>query len=179
MQATATYSQHSNDYPPFLSYMRNHHCLNDPIRTDMSFTNSNPTHLLPYNDYNIGLDLSSSSSSYSNGIKQLASDDENDNHQSLSCSLNGTTQNSLIPLKRRSRRVATEEKDETYYQKRERNNQAAKRSRDTRRTREQQIQDRVSHLENEKSRLSLENQAFQYQLSQFHRLYNGIPKPLP
>ena len=104
--------------------------------------------------------------------KSLTSDNEDDN-QSLSSSITGDMING-IPLKKRSRTVPSEEKDAVYYEKRTRNNESAKRSRDTRRIKEEQIQDRVNFLEHENARLVMENQAIRYQL---HTLYNGTPKP--
>ena len=82
-----------------------------------------------------------------------------------------------LPFKKRARAVPPEQKDTTYYEKRARNNESAKRSRDARRMKEQQIQDRVSYLEHENSRLLMENQALRYQLSQLHALC-GVSKPL-
>lgn len=81
-----------------------------------------------------------------------------------------------VPAKRRSRLVPTEEKDATYYEKRARNNESAKRSRDSRRFKEQQIQERADFLQHENSRLTLENQTIRYQLSQLHLFYNGMSK---
>jgi hypothetical protein len=82
-----------------------------------------------------------------------------------------------LPFKKRARAVPLEQKDSAYYEKRARNNESAKRSRDARRMKEQQIQDRVSYLEHENSRLLMENQALRYQLSQLHALC-GVSKPL-
>jgi hypothetical protein len=165
MHSPASYIPHSNGYPSFLSYVRDHHYLNDSIRT----TSPNSTNLLSYNGYNTGLDLSS----HSNNIKQLQSDDENEN-QPLSSELDDTTNSSSVPTKRRSRLVPVEEKDETYYQKRARNNESAKRSRDLRRIKEEQIQGRAMFLEHENSRLALENQAIRYRISQLQVLRNGV-----
>lgn len=83
-----------------------------------------------------------------------------------------------IPSKKNARIIPDEEKDTTYYEKRARNNESAKRSRDTRRIKEQHIQDRVSFLEQENSRLSMENHAIRYQISQLHVLCSGGSKPL-
>jgi hypothetical protein len=102
--------------------------------------------------------------------KQIQSDNEDDN-RSMSPSFGE------ISFKRRSRTVPTEEKDAVYYEKRARNNESAKRSRDSRRIKEQQIQERITFLEHENSRLSMENQAIRYQLSQLHNLCNGVSKP--
>jgi hypothetical protein len=173
MHSTASYMPHSNGYPSFLSYVRNHHYINDSILTNTSSTSPNSAHLLSYSGYNTGLDLSS----HSNNTKQLQSDDENEN-QPLSSSLDDTRNSSLVPIKRRSRLVPIEEKDISYYEKRTRNNDSAKRSRDSRRTKEQHIQDRVMFFEHENARLSLENQTIRYKLSQLHVLYNGEAKPL-
>ena len=82
-----------------------------------------------------------------------------------------------LPFKKRARAVPPEQKDSAYFEKRARNNESAKRSRDARRIKEQQIQERVSYLEHENSRLLMENQALRYQLSQLHALC-GVSKPL-
>jgi hypothetical protein len=113
--------------------------------------------------YNTGLDLSSN--------KQTQSDNEDDN-QSLSSSFNG------IPFKKRSRTVPVEEKDAVYYEKRARNNESAKRSRDSRRIKEEKIQERVNILQYENTRLSMENENIRYQISQIRALYSGVSKPL-
>ena len=83
-----------------------------------------------------------------------------------------------IPLKKRPRTVPDEEKDPMYFEKRERNNQSAKRSRDARRIREEEIHERVKFFEHDIPRLQRENQTIQYQISQLHAIYNGITKPL-
>ncbi|CAF2521422.1 unnamed protein product [Rotaria sp. Silwood2] len=173
MHATTSYIQYSTDYPSLLSYAHNHHHLNASTSTHASSISPNSTHLLSYSGYNTGLDLPL----YSNNIKQLQSDDEDDN-QSISSSLDNTINGALIPFKKRSRTVPVEEKDTTYYEKRTRNNESAKRSRDTRRIKEQQIQKRVTFLEHENLRLSMENQAIRYQLSQLHTLCDRVSKPL-
>jgi hypothetical protein len=103
--------------------------------------------------------------------KQITSDNDDDNQ-----SLNDTT-NRMV-FKKHSRTIPVEEKDAGYFEKRARNNESAKRSRDTRRTKEQQIQDRVNFLEHENSRLLMENQAIRYQLSQLHTLCTGVSKPI-
>jgi hypothetical protein len=103
--------------------------------------------------------------------KQISSDNDDDS-QSLGDASNG------MGFKKRSRAVPTEEKDAVYYEKRARNNDSAKRSRDARRMKEQEIQDRVNFLEHENSRLVMENQAIRYQLSQLHTIYTGISKPV-
>lgn len=82
-----------------------------------------------------------------------------------------------LPFKKRARAVPPEQKDSAYYEKRARNNESAKRSRDARRIKETQIQERVTYLEHENSRLVMENQALRYQLSQLHALC-GMSKPL-
>ncbi|UJR08713.1 hypothetical protein I4U23_012970 [Adineta vaga] len=156
MHSTACYIQHSNDYPSVLSSVHNH-----------------LTQVSVENDYNTSrLDLSSSI--YLNQSKS----DENQHRELLSNSFNETRSTSGIPMKRRPRLVPVEEKDESYYDKRARNNESAKRSRDTRRMKEQEIQDRAQFLQQENSRLAFENQTIRYQLSQLHLFYNGISKPI-
>jgi hypothetical protein len=159
MHATASYIQQPNVYPSFLSYPRHHHYLDDSIRANTSSTH-----------YSTGLDLS-------NNIKQIDSDGEDDN-ESSSPSFDDQTNSSLIPRRKRPRIVPIQEKDASYYEKRERNNESAKRSRDTRRANEQNIQERVDFLQHENSRLSMENQTIRYQISQLHAIYSGISKPL-
>jgi len=188
---TGAYSHHASGYPSFLSYAPTaqrksdygmslhhpHHYLNDSIGTNTSSSspssNNSSAHLLSYSGYNAGLDLSS----HSNNIKQLQSDDENDN-QPLSPSIGDTTNGSLLSCKKRSRTVPTEEKDGAYFEKRARNNESAKRSRDSRRIKEQTIQERVMFLHNENSRLFMENQAIRYKISELHALHYGVSKPL-
>ena len=82
-----------------------------------------------------------------------------------------------MPVKKRSRTMPEEEKDGLYFEKRARNNQSAKRSRDARRIREEQIQERVTFFQQENSRLARENQAIRYQISQMQAIYNGLAKP--
>ncbi|CAF0880992.1 unnamed protein product [Rotaria sordida] len=172
MHAITSYIQYPTGYPSLLSYTHNHQ-LNASISANASSISPNSTHLLSYNGCNTGLDLSS----HSNNIKQLQSDDEDDN-QSISPSLDYTINGSIISFKKRSRTVPTEEKDTIYYEKRARNNDSAKRSRDGRRIKEQHIQERVIFLEHENLRLSMENQGIRYQLSQFHALCDRASKPL-
>ena len=162
MHATASYIQNSNVYPSFLSYPHPHHYLNNSLGINTSSTH--------YSNYGTDLHLS-------NNNKQIGSDDSNDN-QPLSPSISDPTNNSIIPCKKRSRIVPDEEKDSTYYEKRERNNDSAKRSRDARRIKEAEIQQRVLFLQHENSRLSMENQTIRYRISQFQSLCGGISKPL-
>lgn len=69
-------------------------------------------------------------------------------------------------------------KDATYFEKRARNNESAKRSRDTRRLKEEEVQQRLIYLEHENSRLAIENQSIRYQLSQLHFFVpNSLPFP--
>lgn len=98
-------------------------------------------------------------STYLSSHTQIPSDNEDENQSSF---------------KKRSRTIPAEDKDAVYYEKRTRNNESAKRSRDGRRTKEQQIQERVNFLEHENSRLSMENQAIRYQLGQLHTLCSSV-----
>lgn len=197
-------AQRKSDYG--MSLHHPHHYLNDSIgaNTSSSSPSSNNTsaHLLSYSGYSTGLDLSS----HTNNLKRPRSDideDENlndDSQQSASPSTsvlgditsaaNGQkilhhikqdySSNDLcpsLPFKKRARAVPPEQKDSTYYEKRARNNESAKRSRDARRQKEQLTQDRLSYLEHENSRLLMENQTLRFQLSQLHALC-GVSKPL-
>jgi hypothetical protein len=154
MHAAASYLQNpGGGYPSFLSYaaQRNPHY---------------PTgvNAIPSPSYN-GYDLSS----YTNNFKQSQSDDDDEDDDDQ------PSDGSVLSLKKRSRTVPSEQKDATYYEKRARNNDSAKRSRDARRVKEQHVQGRVSYLEHEHSRLLMENQAIRYQLSQLHALCGAKP----
>ncbi|CAF2488702.1 unnamed protein product [Rotaria sp. Silwood2] len=197
-------AQRKSDYG--MSLHHPHHYLNDSIGANTSSSspssNNSSAHLLSYSGYSTGLDLSS----HTNNLKRPRSDiddDENNNNDdsqtstspsnSILCDITSTangqkvlhikqdyTQNELcpsLPFKKRARAVPLEQKDSAYYEKRARNNESAKRSRDARRMKEQQTQDRLTYLEHENSRLLMENQTLRYQLTQFHTLC-GVPKPL-
>ena len=191
-------AQRKSDYG--MSLHHPHHYLNDSIGTNTSSSspssNNSSAHLLSYSTYSAGLDLSS----HTNNVKRSRSDiddDENNNDDSqpsaspstsvlgdITSTTNGQKMlhhmNELcpsLPFKKRARPVPPEQKDSSYYDKRARNNESAKRSRDARRQKEQQIQDRLTYLEHENSRLSMENQALRYQLSQLHALC-GVSKQL-
>jgi len=193
--------QRKSDYG--MSLHHTHPYLNDSIGANTSSSspssNNSSAHLLSYSGYSTGLDLSA----HNNSLKRPRSDideDENlndDSQQSASPSAsilgditsvaNGQkmlhhmkhdyNSNDLLPFKKRARAVPPEQKDAAYYEKRARNNESAKRSRDARRSKEQQTQERLTYLEHENSRLLMENQALRYQLSQLHALC-GVSKPL-
>lgn len=91
---------------------------------------------------------------------------EDDDDESQYSSTKTETSTKILSAKRRIRTVPSEEKDSAYYEKRARNNESAKRSRDARRFKEQQIQERLVFLEHEHSRLLMENQTIRYQLAQ-------------
>jgi hypothetical protein len=178
MHTSVGYPHHPSGYPSFLSYAPSaqrksdygmslhhpHHYLNDSIGANTSSSspssNNSSAHLLSYSGYSTGLDLSS----HTNHLKRTRSDNQNDLCPSL-------------PFKKRARAVPPEQKDSAYFEKRARNNESAKRSRDARRLKEQHTQDRLTYLEHENSRLLMENQALRYQLSQLHALC-GVSKPL-
>ncbi|CAF2197041.1 unnamed protein product [Rotaria magnacalcarata] len=165
MHATASPIRHSTGYPSFLSYAHNYNHFNVSMNTNPLRISPNSSHLLSCNSYNGDLNLTS----HSNSIKQFQSDDEDD-RQSISPSDDNIVNTTLIPFKKRSRTVPPEDKDTTYYEKRSRNNDSAKRSRDARRIKEQLIQERVNFLQHENFRLSMENQSIRYQLSQLNML---------
>lgn len=190
--------QRKSDYG--MSLHHPHHYLNDSLGTNTSSSspssNNTSAHLLSYSGYSTGLDLSS----HTHNLKRTRSDlDEEENNpnddsqQSASPStsvlgdITSTTNgqknynpNDLcpsLPFKKRARAVPPEQKDGAYYEKRARNNESAKRSRDARRMKEQHTQERLTYLEHEHSRLVMENQALRYQITQLHALY-GVSKSL-
>ena len=169
-------SQRKSDYG--MSLHHPHHYLNDSLGTNTSSSspssNNSSAHLLSYSGYSTGLDLSS----HNNNLKRPRSDiddEENNNEDSqlspspstsvlgdITSTANGQkmlhhmkqdhTQNEFspsLPFKKRARAVPPEQKDAAYYEKRYRNNESAKRSRDARRLKEQQTQDRLTCLEHE------------------------------
>ena len=190
-----------------MSLHHSHPYLNDSLGANTSSSspssNNSSAHLLSYSGYSTGLDLSSHTHNLKRPRSEIDEDEENkDDHQPLSSSspvasvlgditstTNGQTMSRLkqdyshmdlcpsLPFKKRARAVPPEQKDSAYFEKRARNNESAKRSRDARRSKEQQIQERVAYLEHENSRLLMENQALRYQLSQLHALC-GVSKPL-
>lgn len=195
-------AQRKSDYG--MSLHHPHHYLNDSIGANTSSSspssNNSSAHLLSYSGYSTGLDLS-------NNLKRPRSDiddDENNNNDDSQGSISPSPsvlgditatsngQKSLhhikqdytpndfcpsLPFKKRARAVPPEQKDSAYFEKRARNNESAKRSRDARRHKEQLTQERLTYLEHENTRLSMENQALRYQLSQFQALC-GVSKPL-
>lgn len=198
-------SQRKSDYG--MSLHHPHHYLNDSLGTNTSSSspssNNTSAHLLSYSGYSTGLDLSSHTHNAKRPRSDIDEDEENHNDDSqpspspstsvlgdITSSANGQkvlhhmkqdyTQNEFspsLPFKKRARAVPPEQKDTAYYDKRARNNESAKRSRDARRHKEQQTLERLSYLEHENSRLVMENQTLRYQLSHFNALC-GISKPL-
>ena len=67
-----------------------------------------------------------------------------------------TDDDSKIPLKKRAQLVPDEQKDGSYWEKRKKNNESAKRSREARRMKEEQIALRVVFLEQENLQLRTE-----------------------
>jgi len=198
-------AQRKSDYG--MSLHHPHHYLNDSIGTNTSSSspssNNTSAHLLSYSGYSTGLDLSSHTNNLKRPRSDIDEDDENNNDDSqqsaspstsvlgdITSATNGQkilhhnkhdyNSNDLcpsLPFKKRARAVPPEQKDGAYYEKRARNNESAKRSRDARRLKEQHTQERLTYLEHENSRLLMENQALRYQLSQLHALC-GVSKPL-
>jgi hypothetical protein len=198
-------AQRKSDYG--MSLHHPHHYLNDSIGTNTSSSspssNNTSAHLLSYSGYSAGLDLSSHTNTLKRPRSDIDEDDENNNDDSqqsaspstsvlgdITSATNGQkilhhnkhdyNSNDLcpsLPFKKRARAVPPEQKDGAYYEKRARNNESAKRSRDARRLKEQHTQERLTYLEHENSRLLMENQALRYQLSQLHALC-GVSKPL-
>jgi len=76
------------------------------------------------------------------------------------------------PIIKKRRKLFTKDanKDTTYYERREKNNVAARRSREARRLRENQIALRVAHLERENSGLRQEVETSQSDLTRLTSL---------
>uniref|UniRef100_A0A8C3UU87 D-box binding PAR bZIP transcription factor n=1 Tax=Catharus ustulatus TaxID=91951 RepID=A0A8C3UU87_CATUS len=76
------------------------------------------------------------------------------------------------PIARKARKVHVpeEQKDEKYWSRRSRNNAAAKRSRDARRLKENQISVRAAFLERENAALRLEVAAARRELQRFRAI---------
>ncbi|XP_028045034.1 thyrotroph embryonic factor [Monomorium pharaonis] len=66
------------------------------------------------------------------------------------------------------------EKDAAYYERRRKNNEAAKRSRDARRAKEDELAMRAAFLERENSRLKCEMKALKIELQKYTNNYNFI-----
>ena len=163
MHAAACYFQHSSVYPSLLSYASQ--C------SQQYFNDSRSINTLPATEY-------ASSSSTAQRLETL--EGEADQRWSPGIvpddSSMTDSDNVSLPLKKRARTIPAEQKDSVYFEKRARNNESAKRSRDTRRGKEQEIQERVTFLEYENSRIAMENQAIRYQLSQLHALCGSASK---
>lgn len=193
-------AQRKSDYG--MSLHHPHHYLNDSIGTNTSSSspssNNTSAHLLSYSGYSTGLDLSSHTHNLKRTRSELDDEENNPNDDSqqsaspstsvlgdITSATNGqkmlhSINNELcpsLPFKKRARAVPPEQKDGAYYEKRARNNESAKRSRDARRLKEQHTQERLTYLEHEHSRLVMENQALRYQITQLHALY-GVSKSL-
>ena len=167
MHAAACYFPHSSVYPSLLSYATQ--C------TQQYFSDSRSINTLPAAEYALGVESTASHSIAAD--KRLETlDGEADHQWSPDDSSMTDSDNVSLPLKKRSRTIPVEQKDSAYFEKRARNNESAKRSRDTRRVKEQDIQERVTFLEYENSRIAMENQAIRYQLSQLHALCGGASK---
>uniref|UniRef100_A0A1I7SDV4 BZIP domain-containing protein n=1 Tax=Bursaphelenchus xylophilus TaxID=6326 RepID=A0A1I7SDV4_BURXY len=68
--------------------------------------------------------------------------------------------------------IPSDKKDQAYYAKRRKNNDAAKRSRDARRMKEEQTAKRAAELEHENQTLKQQLQSLQEQLSYYRALKN-------
>lgn len=66
-------------------------------------------------------------------------------------------------------------KDQAYWEKRKKNNEAAKRSRDARRAKEDELAIRTAFLEEENIRLKLENEMLRNQLDKILNSPRGHP----
>jgi len=123
-----------------------------------------------------GLTMSEAVRSWENSLKLTASDQMRSVYHLVASSSNsGTSQSAKpafdpathhfspeelkpTPIQRKSRKtlVREEDKDEKYWDKRRKNNMAAKRSREARRSRENQISLRASYLEKDNAALKEE-----------------------
>lgn len=72
---------------------------------------------------------------------------------------------SRVPPKKRPHNVPAEAKDETYWEKRRKNNESAKRSRDARRAKEEMLASRLVCLEEENVRLNAECQLYKREVA--------------
>jgi hypothetical protein len=151
MQTAGTYLSHVDVCPSFLSYTMPQHAHDTSV-----FSVRTPPFVY---------------SSEIGSFRMSTSDDDNDDHSRTSST--NLAEQHVLTSKKRSRTIPDEAKDAIYYEKRARNNESAKRSRDTRRIKEEQIQERLNFLEHENTRLAMENQAIRYQLSQFHAMCTG------
>ena len=76
--------------------------------------------------------------------------------------------------RRRPRSLPDEQKDDAYWERRRKNNEAAKRSRDTRRAKEDQIAIRAALLEQENLKLRVEVAALKTETAKLRcMLYNS------
>lgn len=75
--------------------------------------------------------------------------------QSFSFPAHSTTP-STPPVKKKAQPVPAEQKDQTYWERRHRNNESARRSREARRQKEEAVSFRVVYLENENMQLRTE-----------------------
>ena len=81
---------------------------------------------------------------------------ENVDTESIKTKVDEPQENFKVPPKKRPHAVPEELKDETYWDKRKKNNESAKRSRDARRMKEEQIAMRVVYLEQDNLQLRTE-----------------------
>ncbi|CAF1074568.1 unnamed protein product [Didymodactylos carnosus] len=140
--------------------------LSPPIITTSSTILTDIRNSSSYNnDTNTATPLNIKTSSNLNSKNQL------DLPPTLLSPLSPEYSSNSLPPKKRVRPVPQEQKDATYFEKRARNNESAKRSRDARRQKEQQIQDRVCFLEHENFQLKTENAMLRHELQRLHAFY--------
>ncbi|XP_013773215.1 uncharacterized protein LOC106458273 [Limulus polyphemus] len=93
----------------------------------------------------------SSNDSFKDSDKIAATDSPVSSENSQS-----TTPLSLFTFRKRSQSLTDDKKDEAYWERRKKNNEAAKRSRDSRRAKEDEIAIRAAYLEQENLKLRVE-----------------------
>jgi hypothetical protein len=86
----------------------------------------------------------------------------------------GNEDDSGIPPKKRALNVPEEQRDDCYWEKRKKNNESAKRSREARRMKEEQIALRVVYLEQENLQLRTEVSLLKSEIEKLRcMLYNS------
>lgn len=158
-------------------------------------TNANGNHLNAYPHQSVtphkDLSLAHNASSNINGSASLANSDDNSNGN---CSSGGEMDNNNISeesmptgpvngggqladqggMRKRGRPLPEDLKDDAYWERRRKNNEAAKRSRDARRAKEDEIAIRAAFLEQENLKLRVEVAALKSETAKLRcMLYNN------
>jgi hypothetical protein len=145
------------------------------INSFQNQTINHPTVQLTMNDNRNSVGSSSNSSSHSSPSPPLRNDNSNDNITKLipSSILKLSSDSSSMPLKKR-RPVPSENKDPLYWEKRRKNNESAKRSREMRRTKEEHVTLRAFYLEQENTQLKSQLSVLREEMEKLRAiLYNN------